>query len=222
MDGVEAMLKIRENNTGDYVNIVALTANAISGIESKYKNAGFDGYLAKPIEPRDMEEILLKMLPERLLKGKGESLDDQEENPAFDDDLEILEFGPQNDDPVKDDTASDKLESLKDIGINVEQGLHYAMCDSGLYLDLVRDFAVGWTDKKKALNGYISENDLKDYKILIHSLKSALRTIGVDEMSELAANLEKASLNGEKEYLDEFHNTFIDDCDKLTEQISRI
>ncbi|MBO4373489.1 MAG: response regulator [Lachnospiraceae bacterium] len=62
MDGEEAMKKIRTLEGGADALIIALTANALTGAEKKYKEAGFDDFLAKPVEPVKMDEILRKYL----------------------------------------------------------------------------------------------------------------------------------------------------------------
>ncbi|MCR5272053.1 MAG: response regulator [Lachnospiraceae bacterium] len=62
MDGVETMKKIRELEGGKDVIIVALTANALCGAKQLYREMGFDDFLAKPIEPKKMDDILRKYL----------------------------------------------------------------------------------------------------------------------------------------------------------------
>lgn len=61
MDGVEAMQKIREipgYEQGGNTKIVALTANAIDGVEEELINEGFDRYLKKPVEFDKLEKVL--------------------------------------------------------------------------------------------------------------------------------------------------------------------
>ena len=66
MDGIEAMKEIRKISPHYAKNgnalIVALTANAISGVREELISVGFDDYLSKPIEFARMEEIFRKML----------------------------------------------------------------------------------------------------------------------------------------------------------------
>ena len=60
MDGMEATAAIRkkEKGSGWHTPIVALTANAMKGDREKYLAGGMDGYLAKPIRPLELDEIL--------------------------------------------------------------------------------------------------------------------------------------------------------------------
>jgi len=64
MDGVEATREIRKMES-DYcrtVPVVALTANAVYGAREELLNAGFDDYVAKPIDIKQLEEVLRKYL----------------------------------------------------------------------------------------------------------------------------------------------------------------
>lgn len=62
MDGVETLKKMKEIE--NFVNadtpIIALTADAVSGARQTYIDLGFDDYLAKPIEPAKLEDMLRK------------------------------------------------------------------------------------------------------------------------------------------------------------------
>lgn len=74
MDGVETAHAIREI-PGDYfkeVPIVALTANAVSGVQEMFKNEGFQGFVAKPIEMSAMERTLRRLLPGELIEHDEE------------------------------------------------------------------------------------------------------------------------------------------------------
>jgi signal transduction histidine kinase/ActR/RegA family two-component response regulator len=65
MDGIETTAAIRALE-GEYfknVPIVALTANALSGMEEMFLSNGFNGYLAKPIEINKLNEIMEKWTP---------------------------------------------------------------------------------------------------------------------------------------------------------------
>ncbi len=68
MDGVEAMHQIRAREGGKNTVMIALTANALSGAEKSYKEAGFDDFLAKPMDPQRLDEILRKYLRKELLE----------------------------------------------------------------------------------------------------------------------------------------------------------
>ncbi len=61
MSGSETLIKLKEIN-GFNIPTVVLTANAIEGMKEKYLNAGFDDYLAKPIQKTELTRVLQKYL----------------------------------------------------------------------------------------------------------------------------------------------------------------
>lgn len=56
MDGYEALAAIRELSPS--IPAIAITAHAFSENEQKIKESGFDGYIAKPINPSQLKEII--------------------------------------------------------------------------------------------------------------------------------------------------------------------
>ena len=61
MDGVETLKKLKEINNFN-IKVVALTADAISGMKEKYLNDGFDDYISKPIEKSELNRVVNKFL----------------------------------------------------------------------------------------------------------------------------------------------------------------
>jgi len=65
MDGYETARRIRRSSTGmcnPDIPIIALTAHAMAGDREKCIAAGMNDYIAKPIEPRQLAEVLPKWL----------------------------------------------------------------------------------------------------------------------------------------------------------------
>jgi two-component system, cell cycle response regulator DivK len=50
IDGVEALERMRQNERTASIPVLALTAQAMSGDRERFLEAGFDGYLAKPVD----------------------------------------------------------------------------------------------------------------------------------------------------------------------------
>ncbi len=64
MDGIEATQRIRARGGADLnLPIVALTANAVSGVRESLIQQGFSDFLSKPINPDVLSRCLLKWLP---------------------------------------------------------------------------------------------------------------------------------------------------------------
>ena len=70
MDGIEAMRHIRalsDYHETDTYKIIVLTANAIYGVREELLEKGFDEYLSKPVNFRDLEKLLIQFLPSEKL-----------------------------------------------------------------------------------------------------------------------------------------------------------
>lgn len=61
MSGKE-VIKILKSDPDFKIPVIMLTANALTGMKEEYINLGFDGYLAKPIDRKEMLKILKKYL----------------------------------------------------------------------------------------------------------------------------------------------------------------
>ena len=61
MSGTETLQKLKEIETFN-IPVVALTANAITGMKEEYINRGFNDYLSKPIIKEDLNRVMKKYL----------------------------------------------------------------------------------------------------------------------------------------------------------------
>jgi CheY-like chemotaxis protein len=66
MDGVEAVKEIRKWESGTTVPIIALTANAISGMREMFLESGFSDYLSKPIDMAKLDKLVAAWIKEDL------------------------------------------------------------------------------------------------------------------------------------------------------------
>jgi CheY-like chemotaxis protein len=58
IDGVEALERLRQNERTASIPVLALTAQAMSGDRERFLEAGFDGYLAKPVDVHELIEAV--------------------------------------------------------------------------------------------------------------------------------------------------------------------
>ncbi|MCR5178918.1 MAG: response regulator [Lachnospiraceae bacterium] len=70
MDGVETVshlnqIRLLKNRNTKFV---ALTANAVSGAKEMFLENGFDGFLPKPIVTKELEQILMRILPSTMFR----------------------------------------------------------------------------------------------------------------------------------------------------------
>jgi CheY-like chemotaxis protein len=68
MGGMEATAAIRQNEKGGgwHTPIIALTASTTMGDRERCLASGMDGYLAKPVRPLELEELLQNHVARRM------------------------------------------------------------------------------------------------------------------------------------------------------------
>lgn len=184
MDGIETLKVLHDEGCLNGTVVIALTANAVVGAEEQYLNAGFDGYLSKPIMVDDIENTLKKYLPATETKAPAEEISEQT-------------------------GSSLSIEKARSLGLNTEAGIGFACGDESFYLELLGDYADSIPEKSADLTSYLDNGDLENYEILVHSLKSGAKTIGADVLSEQAKALEFACKDKNADFVKENHEPFI-------------
>ncbi|MCR4907404.1 MAG: response regulator [Lachnospiraceae bacterium] len=177
MDGVETLNEMKKQRLIEKdTAVIVLTANAVSGARENYLDSGFDEYISKPIEPRKLEEMLLRYIPEEKVTLQ------------------------ENDEEEEDGIIPAWLKNVPEI--DVEHGL--ANCGTAeIYMDTVVRFARSAGENILALQQFLSQRNLKDFTIKIHSVKSSSRLVGADRLSRIAQSLEDAGDRGDSRYISE-------------------
>lgn len=65
MSGLEATKILKADDGTNDIPIISLTAYAMQGDEEKMCEAGFDGYITKPVDIKEFLTTIAKYLPER-------------------------------------------------------------------------------------------------------------------------------------------------------------
>jgi two-component system, cell cycle response regulator DivK len=58
IDGVEALAQLRSDDRTASIPVLALTAQAMFGDEQRFLDAGFDGYLSKPVDVAELLNVV--------------------------------------------------------------------------------------------------------------------------------------------------------------------
>lgn len=198
MDGIETLRKIKDEGLTEGTVMIALTANAVVGAEEQYLSAGFDGYLSKPITIKDIEKTLALYLPADII-GRNEDISNIDQN--------------------NKDNKCITIDTARQIGLNVDSALVYSCGDEDFYLELLTDYAEQASDRCAELTSYLEAGNLKDYEILVHSVKSSSKTIGADDLSELAKLLESAARDSNADYVRQHHDALVSGLEELRTRI---
>lgn len=196
MDGIETMkcLKSMEDNCCKDVPVVVLTANAIVGVREMYLSEGFDDYLSKPIEPQQLEELLIKYIP-------SDKIREAEKRPES-------KNGTQEQTVQSGETAdsADPAESMPVRGaVDIFLGLQYSAGSTEMYCEFLKMFCDMKNEKKQKIEDLFAQKDWENYAIAVHALKSTSLSIGAKRLSELALELEKAGKEKQTDYIEAHH-----------------
>jgi len=193
MDGIEATAHIRsweDEHGGDWrVPIVALTANAVSGVREMFIEKGFDDFLAKPIDVSALDEILNRWI----------SKDRREQGL---------------------DNETEKHYNFPNIcGIDVQKGIKMTGGSEEGYISVLGTFRKDAVERLQLLRNTLYEKALSLFITHVHALKSAAAAIGALEVSAQAAKLEAAGKEGNREFISENLDSFIESLSELVEDI---
>ncbi len=184
VDGVETTHIIRRliPSYAD-VPIIALTANAVDGTREMFIREGMNDFVAKPIDTNKMISALRKWLPQEKIIPIGKD----------------KEAAPQE--------SGTNIPKIK--GLNIDGALKLLGSES-LYMSVLKEYYSSIEKKSSAINEHFSQKDWKEYTVEVHALKSTSKQIGADELSALAAELEKAGNKGDTDTICEKHKDMMD------------
>ena len=174
MDGIEAAAAIRALDT-EYarnVPIIALTANAVSGMRQLFLDNGFQDFLSKPIDIMQLNAVLKKWVKSDGQAG-GEYIDVSE--------------------PFSEDGS---LLTIEIPGIDAKKGIAQYGNDADIYLSVLRSYAANAPDILNKLRVVTAET-IKDCVISAHGLKGMSGNICAEQIRALAAELETTARNGD-------------------------
>jgi CheY-like chemotaxis protein len=183
MSGTQTLNKLREIASFN-MPVFALTANAITGMKERYLEAGFDSYLAKPIEKEAMILEFNKLFNKPIEKNIVE---------------EVLE------EENKEDT---KIEYLLENSIDVNHGLEL-LGNLEAYDKRMSEFVEETNRKMSLLSLYKENEDMLNYAILIHGIKSDCKYLGIIELNEMAYEHELKSKANEIEFVNKSYDDLI-------------
>ena len=191
MDGIETLkrAKAMEDNESKDAPMIALTANAISGMREMYLSEGFDDYISKPINGRLLEEKLAKYLPQDIISFRQYVAEAEIVPPEAG---ELIDFA---------------------------RGLKYCADNVEMYKEIIKMFCNSHDAKYDELEKLYEKKDWNKYTISIHALKSNALNIGAGRLAEKCLELESAGkkIRAEEEVPDQ--TAFIESNHSLTMQL---
>ncbi|MDR1977259.1 MAG: transporter substrate-binding domain-containing protein [Synergistaceae bacterium] len=193
MDGIEATARLRGMEQCDGVPIVALTANAVSGMREMFLENGMNDFLSKPIDPSKLESILYKWIPQNKRA--------------------LFEEKPRSASP---DWPCDwpRIE-----GVDFEMALARLGGDKEAYLEVVRSYVTHTPAILEKLR--TPEKDaLREYAIAVHGIKGSSYAICAATVGKLAEELEASAKAGDLDTVLAKNDLFLSAAENLIESLA--
>ena len=194
MDGIEAAEIIRrdcgENGTAPVM--IALTANAMEGMREHFLECGFEDFISKPLDRKELNQLLLHWIPE-----KYRQMEDREE--------EAKPIDPQ---------------AIQIDGVDMNAAIQFYSGDEDGFIELLELYCMDGK-RKTGLLCELVESDILRYQIEVHGLKSASANIGAVEVSEMARAQENAAAQGDREFISEKFPLLLAEYETLLENIAQ-
>ena len=172
MDGYYATKHIREQLKLTNLPIIAMTAEAIKGIQDKILKAGMNDYISKPFDPQELLNCLINWIP----KGNREY------------------FMPQEDD--QDNVIVE--ENIPDLdGININIGLLRTNNNKKLFQHLIFQFNLKNYNFVKNIRQNVLNNHRELVQRMVHTLKGVSGSIGAVNLQKQLIEFEKVILKND-------------------------
>jgi signal transduction histidine kinase/DNA-binding response OmpR family regulator len=236
LDGIETVKILREEVGTPYaknIPVIALTDNALTGNEKMFMENGFQAFLSKPINMRDMDAVLerwvrdkekekLREKEETLLtrrrlltpKSRAAESSDRENQDADGADRESRDRDDRGLESASPESGPGTIP-----GVDVSGGIERFGGSEETYRDCLRSFARNTGPLLDALGDPTPET-LDAYVIMVHGLKSSAHGVLANEFGDAARELEARAGEKDLPYVLEKNRGFVDAGRKLVRDIS--
>lgn len=204
MDGVELVhiLRAKEEEFYQHVPVVALTANAIKGVQDMFLENGFDDFLPKPIDIKRLGQVMYKWLPKE--KQLDKDIFKEEQHISASDELK----------------EKAKIVFSKVSGLSLESGLMLCDNDIEILLEVIKIYVKSAKAIFERIDEAYATKNFHNYGIEVHGVKSASKNIGANLLSEEARKLEMESKAENETYVMTHHEQFYEDYKKLIDELA--
>lgn len=191
LNGFDSTSLIRKINSE--IPIIAMTADAISGVEEKCISVGINHYISKPFEPDQFIETIVRVLKSlKEIKTKREEVDGKRDR--FSDIQPVL----------------DEADGIRHLGGNVD-----------LYKMVLKEYHSENTHVPSLLKEKIKNKDYKEAVQIVHKIKSSSGSIGAKSLCVVASELQKALNDEDVPEISVVHKEFQNILNQLLREIKQ-
>jgi HPt (histidine-containing phosphotransfer) domain-containing protein len=197
MDGIEAARAIREMG-GDHrqLPIVAMTANALAGMDEYFASSGMNDFLPKPIDTNRLNVLLRRWLPADKI-----------------DDMPSLSF-------KRAESGTMRYEFSRLRGIDSVLGLSRSGDNLEAYLKTMKYFLKDVRDMPGAIRSAYHRHDGRSMASLAHALKGSCWAIGARQLAELSLSIESNVAGADMSNVSALIETLLRDLSETRDDLS--
>ncbi|MEN8141493.1 MAG: response regulator [Thermodesulfobacteriota bacterium] len=177
LNGFQAIEQIRDLPQAGDLPIIALTAHALEHDRERCLEAGADDYISKPVNRQQISQVLLRFF------AVEEPLEPQELPPGG---------GEDEQEPLPDLGAVDRAAAIVRLGV-----------ERDVYERVVKTFCNDYREFGERLLPAHGGGDQKGLETMLHSLKGSSGTVGAQNLSAYALELEGMARAGNQPTADE-------------------
>ncbi len=167
MDGFSATVEIRKNPQFADIPIVAMTADAMSGVKEKCMEKGMNDMVTKPIDPDDMFGVMVEWIK----PNKHKRIVDKNQKSKIDNQKSTIE--------------------IPDIpGLDIKSALRRLNNKKKLYISILEKFYSNNQNFIPELNAALAINDQETAQRMIHTFKGVTGNICAEKLHELSKRVE--------------------------------
>lgn len=206
MDGIETLHIIKRLDDYYIPPIVALTANAITGMKEMYLKEGFDSYLSKPINVLELDKIIHKYFG-----GTSKTINDEKYEKNHEVKNDIIESDKEGNETME--------EFLKNNNVDLDKSLEF-LGDMEMYNITILDFKTESLNKWKKIEECLNTEDMTNYSIYVHALKSDCKYLGFMKLADISYQHELKSKENDLNYVKEHYNELETEFNKIKDVVN--
>ena len=215
LNGIETFKKLKELKNFN-TPVVALTADALGEQVNKYKESGFSEYLAKPIEKEELTKVLNNVFNNGSEEYSEEKI--HQVIPITDEEIELLNK-KVNRSKKKKVSNKGNVDYLKENNVDIETSLSL-LGSMEMYNETLKLFVEENKTRIPRIEKNKHSQNMKDYSIDVHALKSDCKYLGFKKLAELSLEHELKSKEDNIDYVNKHFDELMDEYNKVEKIIN--
>ena len=141
-------------------------------------------------------------------------------NEGFDDYIAKPLIKEKLDNKIKRNINKNNVNYLKENGVNIASSLEL-LGDIKTYNEILKEYMNSIDEKINNLTNFKNNNDMENYAILVHSLKSESRYLGFDKLADICLQHELKSKENDITYVNNNFNLLLDELNNILEIVKQ-